>query len=65
MTEKENALLTASVSAIIILVIFAFPVMALWNVLIPHLSNYSIPTINYWESMGLLLLTGFLFRVRS
>ena len=43
--------------------LFMFPTMWLWNWLMP--SIFGLRTINLWESLGLLLLTGFLFRSSS
>lgn len=44
---------------IIILAITGAIVMLLWNALIPEL--FSGPAINYWQSLGLLLLAKILF----
>ena len=40
--------------------IFALPVMWLWNWLIP--SIFGLCTIGYWKAVGILILSGLLFR---
>ena len=41
-------------------IICAFPAMWLWNWLMPYLFN--LPTINIWQTMGLILLCAFLIK---
>lgn len=51
---------------VIIIVLFfsglvlAFPIMLLWNWLIPSILN--LPTIGYWQAFGLFYLCGLLFK---
>jgi hypothetical protein len=40
--------------------LFAFPVMWLWNWLCPML--FDLPSVNLWQAWGLSTLCGFLFR---
>lgn len=44
----------------IMAMLFAFPVMWLWNYLMPEL--FGLKEIGLWQSFCLLLLSGFLFR---
>jgi hypothetical protein len=44
-------------------VLAALPVMWLWNWLMPYLFN--LPTISFWQSFGLLVLCGALFKSSS
>lgn len=37
-----------------------FPVMWLWNWLMPVL--FELPTINFWQALGLYVLSAFLFK---
>jgi len=48
---------------VIVSILFAFPIMWLWNWLMPHLFN--LPVITLWEALGISLLTGFLFKSSS
>ena len=38
----------------------AWPVLLLWNWLMPVI--FTLPTIGYWQSVGLMLLVSLLFR---
>lgn len=38
--------------------VLAFPVMWLWNWLMP--SIFHLPTIGYWQSVGIMVLASFL-----
>lgn len=40
--------------------IFAFPVMLLWNWLLPVI--FGVTTITYWQAFGLFFLCGLLFK---
>lgn len=40
--------------------IFAFPIMWLWNWLMPELFDFQV--IGYWQAFGLFYLSGLLFR---
>lgn len=40
--------------------IMAFPVMWLWNWLMPVI--FGLPTLTFWQSLGLLTLCSFLFK---
>jgi hypothetical protein len=44
----------------VLLALFTLPTMWLWNWLMPYI--FGLPTINVWQSFGLLLLTGLLFK---
>ena len=47
----------------IIAALLAWPTMLLWNWLIPHI--FGLITIDFWEALGLLLLSGFLIKSTS
>lgn len=38
----------------------ALPTMLLWNAVMPEL--FHVPAISFWQALGLLLLSGLLFR---
>ncbi|MEW5800258.1 MAG: hypothetical protein AB1728_14765 [Bacteroidota bacterium] len=46
--------------AALIIALFGFAVMFLWNWLIPEI--FGGPTVTYWQAMGLLLLSHILVR---
>ncbi len=43
--------------------LFAFPVMWLWNYVCPEL--FALPLIGFWQAFALLLLCGLLFKSSS
>ncbi len=45
--------------ALVALTVVSFLVMTLWNVLIPGI--FSLPVINFWQALGLLVLSKLLF----
>jgi len=47
----------------VICMLVAFPVMWLWNWLMPTI--FGLITINFWQALGLLLLSSALFRSSS
>jgi len=53
-------ILVVMVTAIIIGLFMAFPVMWLWNWLMPKILG--LITISFWEALGLTLLCSFLFK---
>lgn len=56
----------AAVAAIIILgaVLFAFPIMWLWNYVVPYLFH-GIPELDFWHAWALGTLCGMLFKGSS
>ena len=44
----------------IAMVLLGYPVMLLWNWLIPEI--FGLPIINFWQAIGLNLLSTILFR---
>jgi hypothetical protein len=48
---------------LIMSILFALPTMLLWNYVMPDL--FGLKEIDFWESMCLLLLCGFLFKSSS
>lgn len=57
-----GVLLTFGVIAFIA-VLMGFPLMLLWNALLPGL--FGIKTISFWQAIGINLLTGIMFRSHS
>lgn len=57
-----GVLLTFGVIALIA-VLMGFPLMLLWNALLPGL--FGIKTISFWQAIGINLLTGIMFRSHS
>jgi len=47
--------------AIVFLFLLAFPLMWLWNWLMPDI--FGLIEINYWQALGLNILSGILMRV--
>lgn len=47
----------------IIALVVAFPIMLLWNWLMPVI--FGLTTINIWQALGLGLLSGMLFKSTS
>lgn len=58
--EALITLLFSIIAIAVLALIFALPVMLLWNWLLP--SIFGLCTIGYWKAFGILVLTGFLFR---
>lgn len=64
---KKNQIYTA-IGALIAFVGFivliglllGFPVMLLWNVLMPAI--FGLPTISFWQALGLNILSGIFFK---
>lgn len=54
--------LIASMILLILLIpfIFAFPVMWLWNWIMPDI--FGLVTIGYWKAFGIMALCGILFK---
>jgi len=48
---------------IAISLLLAFPVMILWNWLMPDL--FGLSAIDFWQAVGLMLLSSFLFKASS
>jgi len=61
--EKIGWVFIGALIAIAVAFIFMIPTWLLWNWLCPKL--FGLPEISLLESLGLLLLTGFLFRSSS
>jgi type IV secretory pathway TrbL component len=58
--EKAVLILVTVVGTLVLVgFILGFPLMFLWNWLMPML--FSLPTITFWQAVGLNLLSGILF----
>lgn len=44
----------------VLAIILGLPVMLLWDWLMPTI--FGLPTITFWQAVGINLLSGFLFR---
>ena len=58
--EKVTIIIVSAIGLIVLVgFILGFPLMFLWNWLMPMLFN--LPTITFWQAVGLNLLSGILF----
>lgn len=55
-----GALLFVLAMSFVIGIIVAYPLMWLWNKLLPEL--FGLPTISFWQAFGIYFLCGLLFR---
>jgi len=53
-SEEVLILLGAFLLVIIVTIIFAYPVMLLWNWLCPYL--FGLPTMTFWQTLGFTLM---------
>ena len=58
-------ILVTVVVAAVLSVIFAYPTMLLWNWLAPTLSKGFLPTLNFWQTWGLMILINLLAPTHS
>jgi len=63
MKDSIRKFIITTGSIFTIILVFAFPIMLLWNRLMPLI--FHLPKINFWQALGLNLLFGFLFRSTS
>ena len=58
---KKDIIKNVVVIAFVLLIVASVPAFCswLWNNLMPYLFN--LPTINYWQALGLILLSRLLF----
>ena len=62
--EKVTIIIVSAIGLIVLVgFILGFPLMFLWNWLMPMLFN--LPTITFWQAVGLNLLSGILFNKTS
>lgn len=61
--EQTLGCLSIIVIALLLMGIAAFPVMWLWNWLMPEI--FGLTTIGFWQSLGLLILSSLLFKTPS
>lgn len=57
------AAIYAAFQIVIISLLMGFPVMWLWNALLPEI--FGVKHIGFWQALGLNLLCGFLFKGSS
>lgn len=62
LTVSFMILLGLAVAAVVAIIV-AFPVMLLWNALMPQL--FELTKITFWQAFGLVLLVRFLFGTGS
>ncbi len=61
--EKFITILTAVAAIALIALLMALPIMLLWNWLMPEI--FELTEINFWQALGLSLLSSFLFKSSS
>ena len=54
------AVLISVITIAVLAFLYAFPLMWLWNWLMPIL--FELPEISFWQSLGIGMLSGFLFK---
>jgi len=59
MRIHEKLLVTLGMIALVI-ILLGLPTMLLWNWIMPAIFN--LPTINFWQAIGLMVLATILFR---
>ena len=63
MEKILTILISLVVSIVLIGCVLSLPTMWLWNALMPDL--FGLKEIDFWQSLGVVLLTGILFRDNS
>ena len=63
MNDTIEAILTAILVIAVVTVILGLPLMWLWNWLMPTIFN--LPTITFWQAMGLNIMASILFKDNS
>ena len=63
MTQDTNKLLATFFGGIVATFLFGWLVMLLWNWLVPII--FGLTTLGYWESLGLTVLCGLLFKQKN
>lgn len=58
-----GAIFSILLVVVIVYLVVAFPIMLLWNWLMPVI--FGLTTINIWQALGLGLLSGMLFKPTS
>ena len=58
-------ILVTVVVAAVLSAVFAYPTMLLWNWLAPILSKGFLPTLNFWQTWGLMVLINLLAPTHS
>ena len=56
--EIVGASVVAGAVVVVMVLLFTFPTMWLWNWLLPYI--FGLPTIDFWQAMGLLALASLL-----
>lgn len=62
-TDAIGGCLGAIFLIILILAILAFPTLWLWNWLMPVI--FGLPTITFWQALGLNVLSSILFKTHT
>jgi len=55
-----SAIAVFAIGIIVLLSIYPFCIMLLWNWLLPHI--FGIATINFWEALGITIMAWILFK---
>lgn len=61
--KAVKALLLATVYILFWALIIGYPVMWVWNWIMPYL--FQLPHINFWQSWGILFLSASLFKANT
>lgn len=60
MMELFSKTLSGLLIIVVIVLLTTWPVMALWNILMPEI--FGLTTITFWQALGLSLLCNILFK---
>ena len=60
MNDTISMVVMAGLLLLVLIVIWTLPTLWLWNLLMPQLFN--LPTITFWQAMGLNALSTILFK---
>lgn len=63
MKSVVSAVFTIVGAIVVVAILLALPIMLLWNWLMP--SIFGLCTIDFWQALGISLLSGCLFRGSS
>lgn len=65
MKEDTTKLVRTVIGEVLVFFIDGWFTKLLWNHLLVSLLQYRVDPITYWQSLGLAILTGILFKVRN
>jgi hypothetical protein len=59
MFDKIIYVVIVGILGALIMTVFSYPTMYLWNLLMPDI--FGLPTITFWQALGLMVLSTLLF----